>query len=225
HRSAVQVHDLAAADLVVQLADAVHSDLVIADAERRLFGHLDFGDERAGRRIPAGKIDAGCLANATASAVAADEILRAHRSSIRQTYVDARVVLPEARHLASAIDRHSQLAEPLDEDALDMGLPQPQGVWMARGKITEVEADHLEADDLHRLSLRDESLGDAALIEDFDRACVQAAGARAGEILAGASLDDCDVDAGEGELAGQCHSCRSASGDQYCVVSHPTCLH
>src|SRR5262245_43648621 len=96
---------------------------------------------------------------------------------------------------------------------------------MPSREVAEVQPDHLEADDLHRLSLRDEALRDAALIEDFDRACVQAAGTRAGEILAGASLDDCDIDAGKCELAGQRHSCRSASGDEYCVVSHPTYLH
>ena len=45
-----------------------------------------------------------------------------------------------------------------------------------------------------RLSLGEEALRDAALIEHLDRARVQAAGARAGEVVVGAPLDDGDVD-------------------------------
>jgi hypothetical protein len=37
-------------------------------------------------------------------------------------------------------------------------------------------------------------VGDSPLIEDLDGACVQAARARAGEVLAFAPLDDGDVD-------------------------------
>ena len=42
--------------------------------------------------------------------------------------VDAGVVLREAGHLASAIDRHRQLADPVGEDALDALLPQREHV-------------------------------------------------------------------------------------------------
>jgi hypothetical protein len=142
--------------------------------------------------------------------------------SIGQADVDASVVLPEARHLAPAIDRDFQLADPFGQDAFDVDLPQAERVRMSSGKVAEIEADHLEAHGLDRLSLRDEALGDAALIEDFDGACVQTAGARAGDLLARASLDDRDVDAGQRQFARQHHSCRAAAGDQYCVVSHRT---
>jgi hypothetical protein len=49
---------------------------VAADAPFRLPGHLDLGDQVAGRRIQSGELDAGCFADQTTSAVASDEILR-----------------------------------------------------------------------------------------------------------------------------------------------------
>ena len=45
-----------------------------ADADLRLFGHLHLGDHEADRRIEAGELDAGCLADGAASAVATDEV-------------------------------------------------------------------------------------------------------------------------------------------------------
>jgi hypothetical protein len=71
---------------------------------------------------------------------------------------------------------------------------------VARRKVADVERGHPEADDLHRLALREEALRDAALIEHLDRACVQTAGARTGEVLADAALDDGDVDARQRQL-------------------------
>ena len=59
----------------------------------------------------------------------------------------------------------------------------------------------------------EEPLGDAALVEHLDRAGVQAAGARAGELLVGAPLDDGDVDPRQRQLARQHHPGRAASGD------------
>ena len=70
------------------------------------------------------------------------------------------------------------------------------------------------------LSLREEPIGDAALIEDLDGACVQTAGARAGEILAGAPLDDGDVDARQRQLARQHQPGRTSSGDHHRMVGH-----
>ena len=52
------------------------ADGVVADAEFRLLGQLDLGDQGAGRRIPAGELDAGCLADQAASSVAPGEIFR-----------------------------------------------------------------------------------------------------------------------------------------------------
>src|SRR6185436_13625306 len=71
--------------------------------------------------------------------------LRAHRLAVGQANVDSTVVLPEARHLASAIDRHLQLADPFGQDAFDVGLPQAESVRMPGGEVADVEVDHLEA--------------------------------------------------------------------------------
>ena len=76
-------------------------------------------------------------------------------------------------------------------------------------------ADAGEPRDLGHLSLREEPVGDAALIEDLDGARVQAARARAGEVLAGAPLDDGDVDPRQRQLARQHQPGRTASGDHH----------
>jgi len=65
---------------------------------------------------------------------------------------------------------------------------------VAGGEVADVQRDPGERLDLHRLPLREEPIGDAALIEHLDRARVQTAGARAVELLARAPLDDRDVD-------------------------------
>jgi hypothetical protein len=60
---------------------------------------------------------------------------------------------------------------------------------------------HREAGNLRLLTLREEPIGDAALIEDLDGACLQAARTRAGEVLAGAPLDNGHVGACQRQLA------------------------
>ena len=49
---------------------------------------------------------------------------------------------------------------------------------------------------------------------------VQAAGARAGEVLAGAPLDDGDVDPRQRQLARQHQPRRTASGDHHRMLGH-----
>ncbi len=49
----------------------------LTQAELGLLFHLDLGDDPTRRRIPAGKVDAGRLADHAAAAVAADEVERA----------------------------------------------------------------------------------------------------------------------------------------------------
>ena len=105
----------------------------------------------------------------TASSVAADEIFRPQRLAVGQLDVDAGVVLREARHFTSAIDRHRQLADPVGQDALDVVLPQPEHVVVPGGKVADVQRD-VEVHDLMHLSLREEPLGDSALIEHLDGA-------------------------------------------------------
>ena len=142
----------------------------LAKAPFRLLGHLDLGDQPARRRIPPGELDAGGLADQAASAVAPDEILRPQRLAVGELDVDAGVVLRETRHLTSAIDRHRQLADPAGQDALDVVLPQREPVVVPGGKVADVQRDPGEARDLRHLSLREEPIGDSALIEDLDGA-------------------------------------------------------
>ena len=79
---------------ILQPAEGMDAEGVAADAPfRRLFGQLGLGDQIAGRRIRSGKLDAGGLADQTASAVAPDEVLRPQRRAVAQLDVDAGVVL------------------------------------------------------------------------------------------------------------------------------------
>jgi hypothetical protein len=60
----------------------------------------------------------------------------------------------------------------------------------------------------------------AALVEDLERARMEAAGARAHQVLAGAPLDNGDIDAGQRQLARQHQARRSAAGDDHRVIGH-----
>jgi hypothetical protein len=143
---------------------------VLADAQFRVLGHLDLGDQAAGCRIPSGELDAGCFTDHTASSVAPDEIFRPQRLAVGHLDVDAGVVLREARHLTSAIDRHRQLADPAGQYALDVVLPQPEPVAVPGGKVADVQGDAGEPRDLGYLPLRQEPISDSTLIEDLDAA-------------------------------------------------------
>ena len=74
---------------------------------------------------------------------------------------------------------------------------------------------HGERGDLRHLPLREEPVGDPTLIEHLDGARVQTAGARADELLAGAPLDDGDVDPRQRQLARQHQPRRTPSGDHH----------
>ena len=110
------------------------------------------------------------LRNHAASAIAADEIFRTQRATVVERNVDAVVLLHEARDFPSAIDRHAQLADPLGQDALDVVLPESEHIVVPSGKVADVEREQVEAHGRMPLSLRDEPIRDAALIEYFDRA-------------------------------------------------------
>jgi len=68
------------------------------------------------------------------------------------------------------IDRHRQLVDPAAEYALDVVLPQPEPVIVPGRKIADVQRDPGELCDLSRLPLREEPIGDSALIENLDGA-------------------------------------------------------
>jgi hypothetical protein len=88
------------------------------------------------------------------------------------------------------------------------------------GKVADVQAVEGEPCDLGHLPFRQEPIGDAALIENLDGACVQAARARAGEVLAGSPLDDGDVDLRQRQLARQHQPCRTSAGDHHRMRGH-----
>src|SRR5262249_25826469 len=112
----------------------------------------------------------GGLPDQTASAITPDEIFRPQRRAVGQLNSDAGVVLRETRHLTSTIDRHRQLADPVGEDVLDVQLRQRGPVVMPRGKVADAQTDPGEAYDLGHLSLREEPIGNSALIEALDSA-------------------------------------------------------
>ena len=167
-----------------------------------------------------GKRDAGRLADEAASAVASDEILRPQRAAVAQLDIDAGVVLRETRHFDAAIDRHPELVDPAGEDPLDVVLPQPEPVGVAGGKAADVEMDPGKPGGLRLLPLGEEPIGDAALIEDLEGARMQTARARADELLAGAPLDDGDVDSRQRQLARQHQPRRTASGNHHRMLGH-----
>src|SRR5687768_1688169 len=111
-------------------------------------------------------------------------------------------------------------AHPASQDALDVVLPQSEPVVVPGGKVADVQTDAGEPRDLSDLSLREEPVGDAALVEDLDGTREQAARARAGEVLTGAALDDGDIHTRQRQLARQHQSGRPCTGDDHRMVAH-----
>jgi hypothetical protein len=123
-RPPLQIDHLAVTDLIPLFAEGMDAKGIAMDAQFRLLGHFRLGNQAAGCRIPPGELDAGCLADHTAPAVAADEIVRPQRPAVGQLDIDAAVVLRETGHLARAIHRHRQFPDPAGQDAFDVVLPQ-----------------------------------------------------------------------------------------------------
>ena len=84
---------------------------------------------------------------------------------------------------------------------------------MAGREVADVQRNTGVPHRWKRLSLRQESFGDATLIEHFDRARVKPPGSRSVYGLAGAGLDDDDVDLRQRQLARQHHPGRATAGD------------
>ena len=89
HQAPLLVDDLAVLDLVLDLAQGMRARGSAADAQLRLLGHLDLGDQAARRRVPPGEVDASHLADQAPSSVAPDEVLRAQRPAVGKRDVDA----------------------------------------------------------------------------------------------------------------------------------------
>ena len=137
---------------------------------------------------------------------------------------DAGGVLGDTGHLASAVDRHTELIDPVGEDALDVVLPQGKPVRMPGGKVTDVQANLAESGDLGGVALGQEALRDAPLVEHLDGAGVQAPSTRTGEAPVDPAFDDCDVHPRQSQLAGQRHAGRTPADDHHVMVgklTHP----
>ena len=160
------------------------------------------------------------LADDAASAVAPDEILRAQALTVGERDVDTGGVLHESGDLAAIEDRHLQLGDPAGEDALDVLLPQREPVVVAGREVADVQAGDGEAGDLRGLTRREEPVGDAALVEDFDGARGDAEGARAGELLIGPALDDGDVHSRQRQFACEHEPRRPAARDHDRMIVH-----
>ena len=202
------------------------ADGVVVEAPFRFLGQLDLGEQEARRRFPPGEPDACCLADHAASAIAPDEVFGPDRPAVGQLDVDPGVVLREARHLTPAMDRHRELVDPFGEQALDVDLPQREPVGVPSGEVADVQWRPCECRNLHRLSLRQEPIGDATLVEHLDGASVQAARPLAGKLLAGTSLDDGDVHPRERQLRRQHQPRRPATDDHHRMLGHaaPPCV-
>ncbi len=206
---------------VLHLVEAVDAGGVVTDARRRLLGQLDLGDQVAPRRIPARELDAGRLADDAAPSVAPGEIPRAQRLAVGQPDIDPGVVLREARHLTPVVDAHRQLGDPGGHDPLDLVLEDRERVRMTRREVAHVHHGRAERRGLGHLTLREEPIGDPALIQHLDRARVDSAGPRVGEHVIGTPLDDRDVDLRQRQLGRQHHPRRTASGDHHPMLRHP----
>ena len=125
---------------------------------------------------------------------------------------------PDAAEGASFIHNFGDGHDPTRWYKANMTYPSPHPAWLARhihflDDRVELELRRMRVHDRMARALQDETLGDAALVEHFDRAHVQAACARTFELLARAPLDDHGVDARERELAREHEPGRPAAGD------------
>jgi hypothetical protein len=193
--------------------DGTDAPTFAAHADLRLL-HLDLGDQPAPRGFQPGEVDAGDLADEAAPAVAADQVLRSEQGVIGQLHVDGLVVLREAHHLVPPNDRDPELFDPARQDRLELALPQREYVVVAAGEVADVHRDPGEAERLNRVPRCQEPVRDATLIEHLDGAGVEPTGARSVDDLAGAPLDDDDVDPRQRQLGGQHEPGRATSGDR-----------
>jgi hypothetical protein len=111
---------------------------------------------------------------------------------------------------------HPKLGGPGGEDALDVLLPQAEEVIMPRWKVADIQESVAEAQSHPmQLSLGEEPISDAALIEDLDGARVQTAGTRSDKILAGSPFKDGSVDPRQLQLGRQHQTGRASSRDHH----------
>jgi len=101
-----------------------------------------------------------------------------------------------------------------------MFLAKSEPVVVPGRKIADVQRDVGEAAYLHCLALREKAIRDSTLIENLDRAGVQATRTRANQLRGCAPLDNRDVDARQHEFARQHHPGRTSSGNHHRMFGH-----
>ena len=141
-----------------------------AHADLGILLHLDFGDHPAHRRIRSDDVNFRSLANQAAPSIAAHEVLRSQCRVVRQLDIDPGFILSEALDPQAAEDRHPELIDPASQDGLEDALPQRKQVVVAGREVTDVQANTAESHRGVLLSLRQEAIGDTALIEHFEGA-------------------------------------------------------
>jgi hypothetical protein len=149
-RPAIPKDHLAVADLVLQPAEGMGADGVVADAQLRLLGHLDLGDDAADGRVPPGKRDAGGLADQAASSVTPDEIVRPQRLAVGERDVDASVVLRDAPLIEHLDGTCVQTARTRPDEVL-VGTPLDNGDVDARQ--CQLAGQHLHSTPPHSHSI------------------------------------------------------------------------
>jgi len=174
--------------------------------------------------VPAGEVDACRFPDRAAPTVTTDDVPRPDSLVSRERDSDTGRFVGDARHLASPMDRHTQLVDPVGEDALDVVLPQRQPVWMPGRKVTDVQTNLAEPADLGGITRGEEAVGDSALVEDLDGAGVQASRTRADETAVGPAFDDRDVHPRQCQLSGQGQAGRTPADDYHVMLgklTHP----
>jgi hypothetical protein len=96
---------------------------------------------------------------------------------------------------------------------------------MTGGKVADVQADLGEPRYLRDLALRQEAIRDSALVEDLDGSGMQTTGSRAGQILAGSTFDNGNVDACQCQLARQHQPGRTSPGNDHRMAGHRFDIH
>ena len=141
--------------------------------------HLDFGDEVAGGRSQPGKSIPAALRIGAAAAVAADQVGGAQRLAAGDLTSTPSSSCAKSGTSTSRWIGTPSSSDPLGQEPLDLVLGQRQPVGVPGREIADVEQVEREAGAWVVVAVGEEALGDAALIEDLDRARVQAAGPRA----------------------------------------------
>ena len=171
HRPSFLVDHFAVADLVVDLAQGMHArgsrggcPTQAPRSSRPGRSARSWSDPNRGTRcrLPCGP---DCVLRRTRR----DSRARSDRPSDRATSTPVSSCASPVTS-RSAVDRHRQLADPAGQNALDVVLPQPEPVGVTGGKVADVQRGAGEPCDLGHLSLRQEPIGDSALIENLDGA-------------------------------------------------------